>query len=356
LHYVLGFTQLGHDVWFVEDSDDYERCYDPTTFETSADPTYGLGYARAVFERAGLADRWAYFDSHTGRWLGPAGDSTTARLRDADLLVDVSGANPAREWWEGVPVRVLVDTDPVFTQVRHLASGGAQTGAHTSWFSFAENVGQPSCGVPDDGRPWQPTRQPVVLAHWPVPETDGDGRFTTVMAWDSYPSVDWRGHRFGMKSDSFDPFADLPSRTDAPLAMALGSPTAPRERLAELGWQVDDPLTVTRTPWTFQDYVRRSTAEFTVAKHAYVSTSSGWFSERSANYLASGRPVVTQDTGFGRTLPNGEGLVAFRDPDEAVDAIEAVRANYSLHRKRAREIAELFDARTVLTSLLERAH
>jgi hypothetical protein len=357
LQYLLGLAQLGHEVLFVEDSDDYPSCYDPSRNVVDTDPGYGLRFAARTLDRLGLGERWAYHDAHTGRWLGPAAGWALRYCSEAELLLNVSGVNPIRDWLGGIPARVLVDTDPVFTQIRHLSDPAARELAqrHTAFFSFGENIGREGCSVPDDGFPWQPTRQPVVLDAWPVSEGPAGGRFTTVMQWDSYPAREHGGRRYGMKSASFAPYLDLPGRVAPVLELAVGSESAPRDLLREHGWAVRDPLEPTRDPWTYQQYIQESSAEFSVAKHGYVVSRSGWFSERSAAYLASGRPVVTQETGFSTWLPTGSGVVSFDTFDEARQGIEEVRHRYAFHCRAAREVAEeSFDARTVLTGMLER--
>lgn len=357
LQYVLGLRRMGHDVYFMEDSDDYPACYDPGRFVFGTDPSCGLRFAAHAFDRLGLDDRWAYFDAHTQAWLGPAGSRAPELCREASLLIDVSGVNPLREWHLRIPHRVLIDTDPAFTQIRHLtdASARARAAQHTAFFSFAENIGTPQAQIPDDGFPWLPTRQPVVLDAWPVTPGNADGAFSTVMQWDSYAARDHAGRRYGMKSESFEPYLSLPDQTGERLELALGSSNAPVGRLRGQGWIVEDSQRVTKDPWIYQEYIRASKGEFTVAKHGYVASRGGWFSERSAAYLASGRPVVTQDTGFGTWLATGRGVLAFTSPAEAVDALRNVSANYRMHCAAAREIAAAcFDAETVLTSLLDR--
>jgi hypothetical protein len=355
LHYLLGLRDLGHDVFYVEDSDDYVSCYDPRLQEMTTDPTYGLGYLRRSFTRLGLGDRFAYYDAHTDMWHGSSRTAALDWLESADLLIDLSGVNPMRPWFQQVPVRVLIDTDPVFTQVRNLTEPAKRidTESHTAWFTFGEAIGSPDCAIPDDGIAWRPTRQPIHLANWPLPEPATGTTYTTVMQWESYRAAELDGTRFGLKKDSFQQFVELPRRVPVRLQLALGG-NDPRAMLRANGWSVVNPLRVTRNPWTFQRYLAASRAEWTVAKHAYVQTNSGWFSERSANYLASGRPVVTQETGFSRFTPTGEGLFSFSTMDEAVGAIESIEADYERHRRAAREIAaEYFDARTVLSRLLD---
>lgn len=358
LQYVRGLADLGHEVWFLEDSDDYASCYDPAQQIVTADPSYGLAYAQRVFERMGMGQRWAYYDAMQQRWHGPSGERMPAICRDADLLINVSGVNVLRPWVARIPHRVLIDTDPVFMQVDILNDGPRRQFAesHTAFFTFGESFGLPGCTMPDDGLPWQPTRQPVLLDAWAPTPGRPDGRYTTVMLWDSYDVREWNGRTFGMKSQEMERVLDMPARCGPRFEMALGGPTAPHNRLAALGWHTADPLAITCDPWDYQAYIRQSKAEFSVAKHGYVASASGWFSERSASYMALGRPVVVQDTGFSRHLPTGEGLLAFTTLDEAVAAVGEIDAHYNRHVEAARAVIEShFDARQVLARLVEQA-
>ena len=358
LQYVRGLADLGHEVWYLEDSDDYAACYDPAQQIVTADPSYGLAYAQRVFERMGMGQRWAYFDAMQNRWHGPAGADMPAICRDADLLLNVSGVNALRPWVAQIPHRVLIDTDPVFMQVDILNDAPRRQFAesHTAFFTFGESFGLPGCTMPDDGLPWRPTRQPVLLDAWAPAPGRPDGRYTTVMLWDSYDVREWNGRSFGMKSEEMERVLSMPARCGPRFEMALGGPTAPHNRLAELGWLVADPLAITCDPWDYQAYLRQSKAEFSVAKQGYVASGSGWFSERSASYMALGRPVVVQDTGFSRHLPTGEGLLAFTTLDEAVAAVAEVDAHYDRHVGSARAVIEShFDSRQVLARLVEQA-
>ena len=359
LQYVLGLHRLGHDVYFLEDSDDFESCYDPTNHEMTADPTFGLAFAAGIFARSGLPERWAYYDAHTATWRGPSASNALELCQTAHICLNVSGVNPLREWTMGVPVRALIDTDPAFTQVRNVANPETLRSAlrHNAFLTFGENIGLADCTIPPDGLAWMPTRQPIVLDAWPVTTGPRDGNFSTMMQWESYPTLYHDGRTYGMKSLSFTPYFDLPSRTaGSRLEVAIGGASAPRDRLRELGWVVRDPYELSRDPWVYQDFIQRSKAEFSVAKHGYVTTNSGWFSDRSAEYLASGRPVVTQETGFSRWLKADDGVIAFRSPEQASAAIERVCRDYERHCRAARAVAEeYFDARRVLSALLERA-
>ena len=360
LQYVRGLVELGHEVWYLEDSEDYAACYDPAQQIVTADPSYGLAYAQRVFDRMGpgLGQRWAYFDAMQNTWHGPAGANMPAICRDADLLLNVSGVNSLRPWVAQIPHRVLIDTDPVFMQVDILNDTPRRrfAEAHTAFFTYGESFGLPGCTMPDDGLPWRPTRQPVVLSAWVPTPGPADGRYTTVLLWDSYDVREWQGHCWGMKSVEMERVLDMPARCGHRFEMALGGPTAPHNRLAALGWHTADPLAITCDPWDYQAYLQQSKAEFSVAKHGYVASGSGWFSERSASYMALGRPVVVQETGFSRHLPTGEGVLSFTTLDEAVAAVAEVDANYARHVDAARAVIEShFDACQVLARLVEQA-
>lgn len=359
LQYLLGFQAIGCDVTFFEDSDDYPACYTPSPPHMSTDPTYGLGFLKRALDRLGLRDRYAYYDAHTDTWFGRSREDALATLASADVLIDVSGVNRWRPWLAHVPMRVLIDTDPAFTQIKHLRNPdrGSLRDRYQAFLTFGESIEPGFSTVPDDGLPWRSTRQPVHLPSWTDAPTSPSRSYTTVMQWESYPAVEYQGRRFGSKREGFDEFVGLPGRVPVRLQLALGgvgTGADPRVELRSRGWSIVDPLRVARTPWSFQRYLRLSRGEWTVAKQAYVQTNSGWFSERSANYLASGRPVVTQETGFSRFIPTGEGLFAFSSIDEAAAAIEAIESDYERNRKAAREIAgEYFDARTVLARLID---
>ena len=359
LHYLMGLLSLGHDVYYVEDSgDSIWCCYDPSRNTTDADPTYGLGFAKSIFAKVGLTDRWAYYDAHRACWCGPCASKIFEICATADLVLNLAGVNPLRSWFMQIPSRALVDKDPAFTQIRHIADPAEKDLAsrHTAFFTFGENVAWSPRTIPPDGLAWQPTRHPIFLEAWPECPGQARGSFTTVMLWDSYRSVEHDGVRYGMKSDSFGPFLDLPQKVGQLFELAVGGATAPRRLLADNGWKVQNPLETASDPWAYRHYIQQSKAEFCVAKHGYVIGRSGWFSERSASYLASGRPVVTQETGFSHWLKADGGVVPFSTPDEAIAGIEEINRRYEYHCRKAREIAvEYFDARKVLSDLVERS-
>jgi hypothetical protein len=359
LQYVLGLHQMGHDVFFLEDSGDTEYCcYDPARNVTDKDPSYGLQYAKQVFDKAGLENKWGYYDHHQNKWHGPLSETVFEIIKDADLLLNLSCSNALRPWLQDVPVKVLVDTDPVFTQIRNLTDTErfCFSKQHTSFFTFGENFGNESCLIPDDGFKWQPTRQPVVLNAWPFSYGNKEAAFTTIMKWESYPGKNYNGHYYGMKAESFDMVLDIPKKTTSVMEMAVSDSNVPKQKLMDNGWHLSYPKKISGDHWKYQEYIQQSKAEFSIAKHGYVEARTGWFSERSCGYLSSGRPVILQDTGFSQWLRTGFGVFSFTNADEALAAIDDVNSNYTLHCQYAREIAESFFSHTkVLTDLIERS-
>ena len=354
LQYLIGLACLGHDVYFVEDSDDYPSCYDPTRGITDTDPTYGLQFTKHTFEKVGLGDRWAYYDAHTSRWLGPCADRILGICATADLVLNFCGVNPLRPWLMQIPARALIDGDPAFMQLQHLTNPATyhQALQHTAFLSFGSNINRTQSLIPNDGLPWQPTCQPIALNAWPVTPAPSQGKFTTVMQWESYAAREYQGVRYGLKSDSFQPYIDLPEKVGRILELSVSGGSIPSELLESKGWVLREPPT--QTPWTYQQYIQQSKAEFSVAKQGYVVSRSGLFSERSTCYLATGRPVVIQDTGFSDWLPTGTGVISFNTMEEAIAGIEEVNRRYEFHCQMARVIAqEYFDAGIVLPRLLE---
>jgi hypothetical protein len=357
LHYVLGLARLGHDVWYLEDSGQWP--YNPAADGLVEGCDLNVEYLEEVLTRYGLADRWAYRFPWQSQWFGVAEEKRREVIETADLLVNVSGT--LERPWEYRPVRRLayVDTDPVFTQIK-LARGQADfrklVDAHDVHFTYGERDSQ---AVPDTGHRWLKTRAPVVLSEWRV---EGEHRdvFTTVMNWTSHNSVEFGGLRYGQKDEQFRDFLDLPGLVEpSVLELALGSgknQPPPRALLEHKGWRLVDPAEVCPDLDGFRAYTQASKAEWGIAKNGYVRGQSGWFSERSARYLAAGRPVVVEETGFSDVLPVGEGILPFSTVDEAARAIREVERDYDRHAQAARAIAEQhFDSDTVLAQLVEEA-
>ncbi|MGE0159903.1 MAG: hypothetical protein AB7T31_10880 [Gemmatimonadales bacterium] len=350
LMYMLGLRALGHEVLYIEDTG--ECVYDPDQDAISTDPSYGTRYIHAALEPFGLGDRWS-FVNYDGIHHGISREAVRAYCADADLYVNLSGGSWFwRDEYARIPRRVFVDSDPVFTQLA-IAKGERWYvdffRGFDRLFTFGANIGTPACDVPTSGFEWTPTWQPVVIDLWSTrcaPERD---RFTTLMTWknQSFADVD------GGKDREFLAFLDLPARTSARFELAVNGP---REMLEEHGWSPVEAMRVSRSLWDYRDFIRGSKAEFGVAKHAYVSRRSGWFSDRTECYLAAGRPAIVQDTGWSDHLPSGTGLVGFSTVDEALAGLASVQGDYATHARRAGEIArEHFDAARVLPGFLEAA-
>jgi hypothetical protein len=358
-HYLLGLRALGHDVWFYEDTGRYAPAYDPVSRTLATTYDYGISAAVRFFERIGLGDRWVFVDMQRGVAHGPAAG---ALVREADLLINLGGANqivPERR--NGRPA-IYVDLDPTFTQLRLIngdASLRAMLDAHHHLFTLGENIGTARAPVPTGGYTWHPTRQPVMIDLWTSPAPPRP-TYTTVGRWDAEGrDITYRGETFRWrKRDEWLRCLDLPVKTGAAFEMAIDVERVPGDAalLTAHGWRIIDPHVVSTDPWRYRDYVRSSRGEFTVAKDMNVRLRSGWFSDRAACYLAAGRPVVEQDTGFGDVLPLGPGLHAFRSVDDAADAIRSIEADYARASAHAAEVARTcFAAGPVLRSLLEHA-
>lgn len=372
LHYVEGLRRLGCDVHYVEDTGEW--AYDGDRETHTDDHGYPVRYVGRLMDGLGLGDRWAY---RAGGAAGTVFGLSEARLRDvfadADALVNVTGATVLRDEHLRVPTRIYLETDPVRPQIE-IAQGRALTidflRAHTHHFTFGENLGTADCAIPTDGFTYRPTRQPVVLDWWGPPDVDAARppprgarnvplRFTTVASWQQTgKDITWNGDVYvWSKHRQFRRFMDLPRRTPVTLELALaGADTTVRTELEAYGWRVTDAVALSRQIEPYRAYIVGSDAEFTVAKDQYVLPRSGWFSDRSACYLAAGKPVVTQDTGFGRVLPTGRGLFAFQTAEDVVGAFDTIATDPAAHARGAREIAaEFFSAERIVGSLLAEA-
>lgn len=353
LQYLLGLRRLGHEVYFLEDHGWSGSCFDPVRGVMSDDPSGGLRFLRGLLEPSGLGESWCFLAAD-GTAYGMSRERVSEICRSCDLYISLSNINWIPEL-DQCRRRVLVDTDPVFTQV-----GSHGWGPPFSWydvlFTFAENVHQPDCSMPTAGLRWLPTRQPVVTDLWSVDQGPSRGHFTTIMNWAPIEEERHVAPKFGQKGRSFEPFMAFPRRAGQPMELAVNPPADVRRRLLEGGWRLTDPVQVTLTQALHREYLHGSRAEFSVAKHGYVVTQCGWFSERSTSYMACGRPVVVEDAGFSRWLPTGLGVLAFRNADEALACIYDLNSRYDLHCRAAREVVEAhFESGTVLRSLLERA-
>ncbi|MDQ3678050.1 MAG: glycosyltransferase family 2 protein [Actinomycetota bacterium] len=358
LHYLLGLQQLGFEPWYVE-----ANARTPTMLmrrSTDDGSALAAGLIERVMRSNGLGDRWAYHALHDdGRCYGMSEQALRRLYREAEVVINLhGGTKPRPEFGDRL---VYLETDPVRLQVE-LHDGVAETfeflSAHSAFFTFAENLGRPGCRLPVCERfDFRPTRQPVVLERWAQPLEARGETFTTVANWhQGWRSVRFGGETYGWsKDEQWGGFLDLPARTGQAFELALsGYRDEHRTALEANGWRVRAALDFGTATNPYRDYIAGSRGEFTVAKDQNVRLRSGWFSDRSATYLAAGRPVVTQDTGFGCALPTGEGLFAVSDVEQAAAAIEAIESDRAHHTRAATEVArEHFAAGRVLGRLLD---
>lgn len=363
LAYVRGLHDLGCDVLYLEDTGQW--LYEPRKGTFTADVSFHTRYLSKVLARCGrqAARQWSLRDPH-GRYHGYSREQVERFCQEADLFLNISGSCWLREEYRGARCLAYVDTDPGYTQAKlHAVEQGTASEeqeysvrlirAHNVFFTLATNLGSPDCMIPPCGLTWHKTRPPLVLAHWPRVFTPRARRYTTVMSWKIDVAPPTLGNRqYGGKDVEFARFIELPRRIPARFELAL-SGAAPVAELKRWGWQVTDGHRASRTLGFYRSFIQRSRAEWSVAKNAYVATQSGWFSTRTAAYLASGKPAIVQDTGFSRFYPTGEGLFAFSSLEDIGTAIDKIETRYRHHCMASRALAErYFDARVVLEELL----
>jgi hypothetical protein len=309
LQYLVGLRQLGHDVYYVEDSG--APPYDPRVKSIVTDPTYNVTCLKRTLEGFGFADCWAYWDMESDSYYGLSRPQLQALYAKADVIVNLCGATPPREEHKRHGCLIYVETDPVFEQIR-AAQGEPQTveflAQHDVCFTYGENLGAADCPIPLGGIPWKKTRPPVVLDLWQEQMDPACRYFTTVATWQNKgKDVTFQGETYyWSKHVNFLKYLDLPRRTSQPLELAVETgDEAVRDQLAALGWRLAEAVERSATIEGYRDYIYSSRGEFTVAKDIYVRPRSGWFSDRSVCYLAAGKPVVTQETGFSKFIPTG---------------------------------------------------
>jgi hypothetical protein len=342
LQWVLGLRALGHDVLLVE--------------QANASPKTRTQF-RKTARSFGLVARAALVDADTRQADGMRYTDLVSEIARCDVLVNLAGTIRDAELLGRAPRRVYVDLDPGFTQAWHSAGVDVGLDGHDDYVTVGTSVGRPHCGIPTLGYVWTPVLPPVALEWWSPRALRGNA-ITTIANWRSYGPVECNGVRLGQKAHAFRTLLCLPSTIDAPCQLALSihrGDQRDEQALVRHGWRIIDPARVAGTPARYRRFVQGSLAELGVAKHGYVATRSGWFSDRSACYLATGRPVVAADTGIGDVLPIGAGLLTFTDVDEARDALHAVLAEPERHARQARRIArEHLAASVVLPELLDR--
>lgn len=350
LQYCLGLRDLGCEVTYLEETGVW--AYHPDDNRPDDTGSYTVPWMAEMFDRFDL--EWVYRDA-TGRYHNAAEAQVHSLCSSADVVLNVSGSHEPSDHHREAGALVYIDTDPGFVQVNATKDPKTRDWLkqHDLLFTFAEAMGTPPCRIPDVGLEWRTTRQPVWLPFWQEVAPPGGTTYTTVMNWRAYEPVEWEGEEWGQKDAEFSLIRSLPQITGLALELALGGEDAPLGELQAEGWRLVDPLAATRTIWHLRDYIAASRGEITVAKQGYVRSGSGWFSERSANYLAAGRPVIAEDTGWSSFLPEGKGALPFSTTEEAAAALTEVEADPAAHGRAARQLAvDYFDAKLVLSRLL----
>lgn len=356
LQYLLGFRRLGWDVLFL-DRLEPEMCVDaagqPCQFEKSSN----LRYFLKVMEDFGLRNDFALIYDRGERFVGLSRERILERTRTSVLLLNVMGFLHDTKILNCAPRRVFLDIDPGFGQMWHALGLADPFRGHDDHVTIGENVGRPGCEIPTCGIDWITTPQPVVLDHWQPNGGIDSELFTSVASWRGpFGPLEYGGRTYGLRVHEFRKFAQLPRLSGRSFELALDIHPAEVNDLALLednGWSLVDPGLVAGDPWAYREYIRGSMAEFMVAKNMYVQANSGWLSDRSLCYLASGKPVLAQNTGFTEFYPTGEGLLSFRTLEEASSGADEISRNTAHHARAARALAEnYFDSDKVLGRLL----
>jgi hypothetical protein len=357
LHHLLGFRQLGLDVYYIEDHRSY--VYDPTIESGTPDPSRNLKVIGGILERYGFGERWAFLDSAKEQYVGMPRERCMELLRDADMVVNLCGTTEPREEHERSRCLVYLETDPGVMQLelaRKIPTTVAFAKSHKLFFTYCYNIGAPDCLLPTAGLDWHPTRPPVNLDEWrPGVGAAEPAAFTTVGTWQNNGNdmVIAGETYYWSKHLNFRKVLEVAVRANQPIEIATNLTSGPDyDRAIAGGFTIAPVVPMSLDIDAYREYISKSRGEFTVAKDIYVRPRTGWFSDRTVCYLAAGRPVVTQRTGFEKFVPTGAGLLGFDTPDEAVDAIAQINDDYPRHARAAREIAaEYFDAVKLLDQI-----
>ena len=358
LQWLLGFRRLGYEVLFLDWLDD-AMCRDRAGRSCEIEHSWNLSYLSGVMREAGLANAWS-LDCNCGALTLGRSRAEVLEIADrAELLINVMGFLSDAEILNKPRKRVFLDIDPGFGQMWHELGLATIFGRHDAYITIGENIGRADCTIPLCGLKWITTPQPVVLEHWSATPAPADAAFTSIVNWRGpFGPVEYAGKTYGLRVHEFRKFTALPQLTGQQFELALDIDASDANDIALLrdtGWLLTDPRTVVSEPSDYRAYIQRSKAELMVAKNMYVQSNSGWVSDRSICYLASGKPVLAQDTGFSKNYPTGEGLLAFTTLDEAQAGVEKIRRDYDAHCRAARAIAEKhFDSDKVLSALLQK--
>ncbi len=360
LHYLIGLRRLGYDPYYVEDSGRW--VYDPRINDMTGDASGNISSVAPTLEAYGFGDHWCFRGAYPdGRCYGMTEEQLGELYSQADAFLNVTGAQELRAEHLGVGRRIYVESDPFRMQVKVAqkdAGAIEQLALHDMHFSFGENLGAEDCAVPIDRFTWLPTRQPVALDLWPGQSPSPGAAYNTITTWSNKDRhIEYRGETYYWTKDrEFLKYIDLPGRREVPFEMAVGVNGETGQTLEKNKWRRVSSVEVSADVDSYRAYIQRSRGEFTVARDQYVRPRTGWFSDRSACYLAAGRPVITQETGFSKFLPTGKGLFGFSSVENALAAVDAIENDYEGNCRAAREIAEeYFAAEKVVGDLMTRA-
>lgn len=367
IQYPLGLKMLGHDVYYVEDTGQYSFYKSPG--KEWDDPSDTIHFLKKTMRGFGLEGKWAYRDVATGKCFGMSSEKLAKVCESADIFINISASSLMRDEYLSIPTRILIDSDPMFTQVQDWDESNVEeskssfikhfTCNYTHYFSFGENIGSTECRIPTYGFLWQPTRQPICLEYWKDKELAVKNKsFTTIMNWSTRKKMRYMQEEWGQKDVEFEKFIDIPkafTKAKFNIIVADSSKKMDATVLINNGWELLDPIKTIETAGQYKKFIHESLGEFSVAKETYVKSNSGWFSCRSACYLAAGKPVIAQETQWSKYISTGNGLFAFSDHNSALNALEEVNFDYHKHSRAAREIAnEFFDSNKVLSDLINK--
>ncbi len=376
LNYLLGFKKLGHDVHYFEDGPKW--LYNPIENKVTVSD-YNVHYLKNVMSTFGFDSNWTYLSR--GKTLATSALFGNQKIQEifqsADAIFNICGSSDMNKLVKDFLIpknikRIYVDGDPMINQIKMLKEKNDATSSfrnHDIFFTYAENIGEKDCAIPLQKEiQWIKTRFPVYLPEWKSEVNKKADRFTTVANWQSYKGFLYKGEKYsGAKSIEFLKFKDIPNISKQKLELAIIADTEEKEKVFKKenlqkklkdksfitnknnlekmkkgGWIIADAIQASEDWKIYRDYIENSKGEWSVAKNIYVKAKTGWFSGRSTCYLASGKPVILEDTGFSKFIPTGKGLFSFKNTEEALHAIEEVNKNYEYHAKEARKIAEQF--------------
>lgn len=366
IQYPLGLKSLGHDVYYIEDTYQFPT-YQPDG-KAWNDASYNISYVKRIMEYFNFHDRWAYRDAASGECYGMSRKRIKEICCTADIFINVSCSTFLRDDYIKIPKRVLIDSDPMFTQIQFF-NEIEKTGEsnikyllenHNYLFTFGENIHADDCKIPEINYTWRTTRQPVCLGLWKNESAKPTYDLTSILNWSGRKKLLFKDEEWGQKDVEFEKFIDLPQKFRmVKFEMVINPPLNPgsnfdSDLIKSKGWKVLNPQSTIHGPDAYKDFIINSSGEFSIAKETYVKSNSGWFSCRSACYLAAGKPVIAQDTKWSRFIPSGMGLLAFTDMQSAIEALENLNNNYKKHSHAANEVArEYFNSDLVLNNILE---